>query len=168
MPAVLETAAYILNDDSVKDEISKIAEELREQGLLDEKLVSEFVSTIKNGESTEAEEAPPRSETEQPEGTGRKYSYGKKQEDTTDKKPERATPKPQTDAESLYERIKKQVAAEDLKKGYEFLGKLDLSKIRSLVSNRAELKKYIRNTLTDEEYAELIELYIKYSYLLNE
>ena len=172
---MLETAAYILNDDSVKDEISQIAEELRQKGLLDDELVSEFVAenaavqatpepTPDAGQSAE----PQNTETaETTETTGRKYSYGKKN-NATKEEAEKVTPKPSVDTSNLYERVKSQVEPEDLKRGYEFLGKLDMSKIRSLASDRAELKKYIKNTLTEDEYAELIGLYIKYSYLLKQ
>ena len=166
---MLETAAYILNDDSVKDEISQIAEELRQKGLLDDELVSEFVAENAAVQAT-PEPTPGQAEpqnTETTEKTGRKYSYGKKK-NTTQEEAEQATPKPSVDTSNLYERVKSQVEAEDLKRGYEFLGKLDMSKIRSLASDRAELKKYIKNTLTEDEYAELIGLYIKYSFLLKQ
>ena len=169
---MLETAAHILNDDSVKDEISQIAEELRQKGLLDDELVSEFVAENAAAQATpeptpDAEQPAEPQNTETTETTGRKYSYGKKN-NTTQAEAEKTTPKPSVDTSNLYERVKSQVEAEDLKRGYEFLGKLDMSKIRSLASDRAELKKYIKNTLTEDEYAELIGLYIKYSYLLKQ
>lgn len=169
---MLETAAYILNDDSVKDEISQIAEELRQKGLLDDELVSEFVAENAAAQATleptpDAEQPAETQNTETTEKTGRKYSYGKKN-NKTKAEAEKTTPKPSVDTSNLYERVKSQVEAEDLKRGYEFLGKLDMSKIRSLASDRAELKKYIKNTLTEDEYAELIGLYIKYSYLLKQ
>lgn len=172
---MLETAVYILNDNSVKDEISQIAEELREQGLLEAEAVNEFIDTVKEGrsaEETQPEEIPPE-EITSPQDSGRKYSYGKKKEKTSEtEKAEKSEVQTASGAssgtEDLYERVKSQVSSEDLKKGYAFLGKLDMGTVRSLLSDRAALKKYIRNTLTSEEYAELIELYIKYSYLLNE
>ena len=98
----------------------------------------------------------------------RRIRKQRRKNNTTQAEAEKTTPKPSVDTSNLYERVKSQVEAEDLKRGYEFLGKLDMSKIRSLASDRAELKKYIKNTLTEDEYAELIGLYIKYSYLLKQ
>lgn len=194
---VLETAAYILNDSTVKKEISDIAAELKEQGLLDAETVNEFIEAVRVEESTRQESEAPKTEptaspepqsenepqavseepaaatTPAPTEPGRKYSYGKKNDAASSEKAETTngettTPKPQTSTDSLYERIKSQVSPEDLKIGYSYLNKLDLGTIRSLISNRAELKKYIKSNLTEEEYAMLISLYLKYSYLLNQ
>lgn len=195
---VLETAAYILNDSTVKKEISDIAAELKEQGLLDAETVNEFIGMVQAEEAARQEsEAPkteptdspepqnedePQAEPEEPAITPvptepeRKYSYGKKNdtassekaEKTENTKTETTPPKSQTITDSLYERIKSEVSPEDLKIGYSYLNKLDLGTIRSLISNRSELKKYIKSNLTEEEYAMLISLYLKYSYLLNQ
>lgn len=181
---VLETAAYILNDSTVKKEISDIAAELKEQGLLDEKTVNEFIGTIRaeetvlptnTPESTEnpeitAEdpqtEATPPAATSLPSEQPRKYAYGKKNE-TASPESEENVSRLRTNTDNLYERIKAEVSPEDLKLGYSLLGKLDIDTIRNLISNKSELKKYIKGSLTEGEYASLIGLYLKYSYLLD-
>ena len=178
---ILETAALVLNDDDVKKDIAALAEEYAKKGLIDKNLVEKYMSENNIG----SENTQKNSETEKTdiqvtesgvngvggktvktsETDGKKYTYGKKEKHLPEQTAASDTVKTAVGG-SIYERAMSEVEPSDKARAYELAAKLDMGKVRSLISDRTALKEYIASVLTEEEYSEAVSLYLKYSYLL--
>lgn len=180
---LLETAATILESEEVQKEISELARDFADQGLLDDELLKQYLALydktnpVKNTDTSneQAQQLNPPAENSvgaksikvQENDSGTRYSYSNNAPSNTLITPVESTAPPLV-SKSLYQRIKENVAPEDLSRGYQLAAKFDISKVQSLMSNREELKKYVRSVLTDSEYSEVVSFYLKYSYLLQE
>lgn len=180
---MLKTAADILKDDEIQAEISQAAREFAQKGLIDNKLVDDYENRIKpksgneqdsaqenkqdtsqNGLSGSAENSVGAKNIKVQDGEEKKYSYGKK--NTEASLPDAGSGALNDDEQRLFDKVKSEVSSKDLSRAYEIIGKLDMSQVRSLLSDRAALKQYVKSVLSEEEYSEAIELYLKYAYLI--
>ena len=180
---LLQTAVTILESEEVQKEISSLVKDFSDQGLLDEELLKQYLSLYekKNKDTTPDTSNEPSQKTNTPSensvgaknikvqenDSGTRYSYSNNTPSTNLITPEESKTSGLV-SKSLYQRIKENVAPEDLNRGYQLAAKFNISKVQSLMSNREELKKYVRSVLTDSEYSEVVAFYIKYSYLLEE
>lgn len=182
---VLETLSGILNDEEVQEEISEAAKELSEKGLIDSKLVDDYINSIKKPENTnedseiensninddsyyDEENSVGAKNIKVQDGEEKKYGYGNSSNSSKEShQADRDVSDLLSESEkNLYDRIKSEVDAKDLSRAYELLDKIDMSHVRSLLSDRAALKEYITSVLSEEEYSEAMELYLKYAYLI--
>ncbi len=179
---ILETAALVLNDDDVKKDIAALAEEYAKKGLIDKNLVEKYMSENNIGsENTQKNSETEKTDTQAAESgvngvggktvktgetEGKKYTYGKKEKHLPEQATASGTEKVSDSERSIYERAMSEVEPSDRARAYELASKLDMGKVRSLISDRAALKEYIASALTEEEYSEAVSLYLKYSYLL--
>lgn len=190
---MLRAAVQILNDEDIQEEISEAAREMADRGLLDVKLVDDYSQTVNNrkksaADKAEAENADDKSETDNVEYI-EKNSVGasniKVQED--EKKysysnPSSAKVKPSVntktddnisfdfdsnDEDSMLEKLSTEISSKDMARLYAISSKIDRAKVKSLSSDRKALKEYIKSVLSEEEYAEGMELYMKYAHLMN-
>ena len=180
---LLQTAVTILESEEVQKEISSLVKDFSDQGLLDEELLKQYLSLYekKNKDTVPDTSNEPSPKTNTPSensvgaknikvqenDSGTRYSYSNNTPSTNLITPEESKTSGLV-SKSLYQRIKENVAPEDLNRGYQLAAKFNISKVQSLMSNREELKKYVRSVLTDSEYSEVVAFYIKYSYLLEE
>lgn len=182
----LKSAVELLDSEDVKREISDLAKEFADKGLLDEELLEQYLEIYSEAEiNDDADHSKIHTSSNNTENSvgakniqvkenvsGNRYSYGKNTsseslvevKEKSDKSNSAASDK----EKSLYQRIMENVSPEDLTRGYELAAKFDLEKVRSLMHNREALKEYIRSVLTDSEYSEVVAFYLKYSYLLEE
>ena len=191
---MLKTAADILNDEEIQTEISQAAKEFAQKGLIDEKLVEDYADNLQKSksdtqqtddagqssdvtdtdadssqsvESVNAQNSVGAKNVKVQDGEEKRYTYGNSGKNSAETKtPDADMGKLSNSEQKLYDRVKSEVSSKDMSRGYELLAKLDMGQVRSLLSNRAELKKYIKSVLSEAEYSEAIELYLKYAYLL--
>lgn len=179
---MLETMSGILNDEEVQTEISEAAKELAQKGLIDSKLVDDYINSIKKpedpGDDSESENSNSNSDSYYDEensvgaknikvqdGEEKKYGYGNSSKESH-KADSDVLDSLSESEKNLYDRIKSEVDAKDLARAYELFDKIDMNRVRGLISDRAALKEYITSVLSEEEYSEAMELYLKYAYLI--
>lgn len=241
---VLAQVAQAVNDEKIQKEMVSYIEELEDEGLLDNRIVSKYIarysvpelgedeieeiisantenssykanvqsdpasqaqaqlgiSTVKvkdSGEDTEkqytysakAEENAQRSaamavkqaeqkmnkednedysEKSKTSGKKTKDEKGEAEAKTSGNKTESDKTTSKTTGTSLYERAKKAMTSSDLSTVYDLATKVDISYIKSIYSNKKELKSYLSAVLTKEEISKAMELYLKYAYLLQD
>ena len=192
---LLETVAAVLNDTGVQKEISETAQEMADKGMLDSLLVEEYVKSVQktseendkdieeNTAASEPESEENRQSIIEPSGSnsvgaknvqvvedgGKTHTYGKKKDEQIpkpDASGDNLTGNLSAGTQRLYDRLKSEVSAKDWARAYEIAAKFDMSRVRSLLSDRAELKKYVQSVLTEDEYSECMGLYLKYAHLL--
>lgn len=186
---LLETVASVLNDTGVQKEISETAQEMADNGMLDSKLVEEYIKSIQQPDTAEDDADSEKTDTAEKEqtaepsggsnsvgaknvqvvdGSGKTHTYGKKKDNQTSKSDTSDTSGNSLSGSTqrIYDNLKSEVSAKDWVRAYELASKFDMSKVRSLMSDRAELKKYVQSVLTEAEYSECMGLYLKYAYLL--
>lgn len=183
---LLETVASVLNDTGVQKEISETAQEMADKGMLDSKLVEEYIKSIQQPDTAEDDADSEKTDTAEKEqtaepsggsnsvgakkvqvvdGSGKTHTYGKKKDNQTSKS-DTSGNSLSGSTQRIYDNLKSEVSAKDWARAYELASKFDMSKVRSLISDRAELKKYVQSVLTEAEYSECMGLYLKYAYLL--
>ena len=69
---------------------------------------------------------------------------------------------------SLYDRIKSNMTASDLSAAYRLSSKIDIPYIKSVFTNKREVRSYLSAALTEKDIAKAMELYLKYAYLLSD
>lgn len=187
---MFETAARILNDEEVKQEISEMAQELSQKGLIDARLDEKYINSVskmeddgsfdvaaqaENGEDSREDSVREEYQSQNSvgaknvkiqDGEEKKYSYSKSSSSKTDTPSQISTESMSAGEKVLFERFKSEVSAKDMARIYEIYSKIDMNKVRSLLSNRAALKAYIQSALSETEYSDALELYLKYSYLI--
>lgn len=178
---LLKTAAQLLDDEDVRREISALAQEFTDKGLLDDELLKQYLDAygdLVQKDNAKAQKSPGSDKNSMSANdiqvnenvSGKRYSYGKKKPSNSLVEVEEKTDTTTTSEfeKSLYQRIMKNVSQEDLARGYELAAKFDIEKVRSLIHNRKALKEYVRSVLTESEYAEVVGFYLKYSYILED
>jgi hypothetical protein len=182
---MLETMSGILKDEEIQAEISEAAKDLAQKGLIDSKLVDDYINSIQKPEDDSEESETENSNTNSDsyydeensvgaknikvqDGEEKKYGYGNSSNSLKEShQADNDVSNLLSESEkNLYDRIKSKVDAKDLSRAYELLDKIDMSRVRDLLSDRAALKEYITSVLSEEEYSEAMELYLKYAYLI--
>lgn len=78
-------------------------------------------------------------------------------EDTEDK----STPTPDV-VKSAYDKLRTNMTADEFSSFTSIMKKLDIDTLKTYMSDKAGLKQYLRESLTDEEYSKIVNLGYKY------
>lgn len=76
------------------------------------------------------------------------------------------TPEETPDAvENAYDKLKSKMTATDFSKFTKIMTKLDISTLKTYISDKEGLKEYLHSKLSDDEYKEIVNLGYKYLYV---
>lgn len=161
-----------LNDDELKEEIDAFVQEMADSGILSDESLQNYVKMkeAENAAKSTGNQGGDSSQTGTQSQASPNGSQTQSEQTGTNPAGNNQTERPaESTSDSPVDRAKAAMTADEFAFAMSMYNKLDIGYITGNIhSHRKEVKEYVKNTLTGAEISRCLDIYTKYSYILQD